>query len=144
MNDERMEQTPLLGPVDEKTVTLIGDEAKAMDHLLKAAGIIFDWKPKGNYEELGTAIHVMQGFIIQHMLHRLNPRHWNSWYEEQHACAACGHEHKGEGACGAALMVEDAEEDIPPFFLECRCDGESGPMLTGVGPMADVYEVRRG
>lgn len=38
-----------------------------------------DWEMTANPGELTAAVHVIQGFIVQHMLHRLAPDAWSSW-----------------------------------------------------------------
>ena len=66
----------------EHAVALAADERQAMDHLMAYMKIVeADWKLKFNHDELRPAIHVLQGFIVQHMLHRLNPAGWSNWYE---------------------------------------------------------------
>jgi hypothetical protein len=39
-----------------------------------------DWGMTTNGTELGSAVHVIQGFIVQHMLHRLAPEEWSGWH----------------------------------------------------------------
>lgn len=70
-------------PEERSSVTLEGDESEAMEAVNRAAGIIFGWRPRGNQTELSTAVHTLQGFIVQHMLARLNPDDWTPWYETQ-------------------------------------------------------------
>jgi len=55
-------------------------EQAAMDDLLAAADTILSWELKANHEELTAAIHVIQGFIVQHMLQRIAPEAWGHWY----------------------------------------------------------------
>lgn len=57
-------------------------EQEAMDGLLDAMRIIVeDFKLKNNRGELTAAVHVIQGFIIQHMLARLAPNQWSpAWF----------------------------------------------------------------
>lgn len=40
---------------------------------------------RANYAEMVAAIHILQGFVIQHMLGRLDPEHWSSWFVEEPA-----------------------------------------------------------
>lgn len=50
-----------------------------MDHLSAAMRTIrHDWGMVSNEHELAAAVHVIQGFVIQRMLHRLDPS-WPSW-----------------------------------------------------------------
>jgi hypothetical protein len=37
------------------------------------------WRMTQNASELASAVHVIQGFVVQHMLHRLEPESWSSW-----------------------------------------------------------------
>lgn len=65
------------------TVEFDVDEDVAMTHLLSYMKIVRqDWKMLANDAELVGAIHVLQGFIVQHMLHRLNPDLFASWVLE--------------------------------------------------------------
>lgn len=44
--------------------------------------IVSDWGLRVNIDELGAAVHVLQSFVIQHMLIRLSPPgKWGMWYE---------------------------------------------------------------
>jgi hypothetical protein len=61
---------------------LVDEEKKAMEHLFAASDIILGWGLKANSDELVQAVHVIQGFIVQHMLFRLNPQAWSRWYEK--------------------------------------------------------------
>lgn len=57
------------------------DEQEAMDHLAAFMKILLErWSLRSNQSEMATAIHTLQGFIVQHMLHRLMPGEWNAWY----------------------------------------------------------------
>ena len=62
-------------------VKLSDDEQAAMDALKRCTEYIYKWKLRGNQAELTAAIHVIQGFIVQRMLHRIDPEQWSSWYE---------------------------------------------------------------
>ena len=75
-----MPEAPELAPpvLDER-------EAELLRKLDEVMGGIKDWGLVANHDELGAAVHVLQGFIIQHMLHRVAPEHWNSWYASQGA-----------------------------------------------------------
>ena len=58
------------------------EEQAAMNDLLGAYKRICGWGLQSNSGELASAVHVIQGFIVQRMLHRLTPDAWSSWYEE--------------------------------------------------------------
>jgi hypothetical protein len=63
---------------------LSADEAEAMEMLLAVVDHIReDWGLMMNEAELTQAVHVIQGFIIQHMLQRLAPGQWGRWYAEK-------------------------------------------------------------
>jgi len=57
-------------------------EKEAMNELLRAYNKILGWGLEHNREELTGAVHVIQSFIVQHMLHRLSPDAWSDWYRE--------------------------------------------------------------
>jgi hypothetical protein len=57
-----------------------------MDALLGVMRTITQtWGMSQNSAELASAVHVLQGFIVQHMLHRLAPEHWSAWTQPQGA-----------------------------------------------------------
>jgi hypothetical protein len=59
---------------------LDAEEQATMDSLDSVMRTITQtWGMSENSAELASAVHVIQGFIVQHMLHRLAPEHWNSW-----------------------------------------------------------------
>lgn len=67
----------------EPEAVLNDEEQEAMDNLLACMGIITQkWKLRTNSSELASAVHVLQGFIVQHMLGRIAPEHWSGqhWY----------------------------------------------------------------
>lgn len=56
-------------------------EREALDAILFAfTRITKDWRIRTNTTELAAAVHVLQGFVIQHMLSRLAPEQWGSWW----------------------------------------------------------------
>jgi hypothetical protein len=58
------------------------DEQEAMDGVLTAFNIIANrWKLKSNHAELTSAVHTVQGFVIQHMITRLSPK-WGNWWQD--------------------------------------------------------------
>lgn len=62
------------------SLTLNDEERAAMDDLLSVMNTITQtWGMTMNGAELGAAVHVIQGFVIQHMLHRLAPDQWSGW-----------------------------------------------------------------
>lgn len=61
------------------------EERVAMDDLLACMRRIQGWGLQANQAELTQAVHVVQGFIVQHMLQRLNPDEFGRWYEELNA-----------------------------------------------------------
>jgi hypothetical protein len=59
---------------------LDAEEQETMDALLGVMRTITQtWGMSQNSTELASAVHVLQGFIVQHMLHRLAPEHWSAW-----------------------------------------------------------------
>ena len=67
-------------------VVLDADEQEAMDHLLAFMEIVSRrWQLAANSGELTAAIHVLQGFVIQHMLTRLEPGEWGDWWRQADA-----------------------------------------------------------
>lgn len=65
-----------------KRAILNDEEQKAMDALLEVMTTITrTWKMTANGPELASAVHTLQGFIIQHMLCRVEPDNWSSWVE---------------------------------------------------------------
>jgi DNA modification methylase len=38
------------------------------------------WDLRHNGTEMVSAIHVLQGFVVQHMLQRLDAESWGNWY----------------------------------------------------------------
>lgn len=60
------------------------DEREAMDHLLAFMEIVSKrWQLRVNHPEMGAAIHVLQGFVIQHMLVRVEPDAWGDWWRSE-------------------------------------------------------------
>lgn len=63
--------------------SLTFEEQDALDKILAAMHAIQKLGPEGlkyNSEELAAAIHVLQAFVKQHVLHRLFPDEWSQWY----------------------------------------------------------------
>jgi hypothetical protein len=61
---------------EDEALTMLGDFHK----------LVFEtWRlKKGNNLEVefSSALHVLQGFVIQHMLQREEPEEWGEWYED--------------------------------------------------------------
>jgi len=64
----------------EDAVSLSREEQKAMNHLIEFSKVVKGWGLSANQQEMTQALHVLQGFIVQHMLYRLNPAGWSDWY----------------------------------------------------------------
>lgn len=60
---------------------LNADEQAVMDHILAAMQGIQDLGLRTNHAELAQAVHVLQQFVILHMLQRLAPEAWGNWFE---------------------------------------------------------------
>ena len=57
------------------------DEQQLLDKLnLIHLKIMYEWNLGANNTDFIGAIHVIQHFIIQHMLARKSPEEFNSWY----------------------------------------------------------------
>lgn len=64
---------------DENPKMLNDEEQEVITLLSAVVQHIYDWGLRANQGELIQAVHVIQGFIIQHMLQRLSPE-WSKWY----------------------------------------------------------------
>jgi hypothetical protein len=64
---------PALAVLDER-------EQAVMDDILSAMRGIQSLGLRTNQTELAMAVHVLQGFVIQHMLQRIAPGHWGAWF----------------------------------------------------------------
>lgn len=58
------------------------EEQEVMDAIAAAYTKILGLRLGANHHELVASVHVLQGFVVQHALHRLDPEHWNAWYEK--------------------------------------------------------------
>lgn len=60
-------------------------EQVAMDAVNAALGAVFEIDGKrlkaAQRTEMAQAVHVLQGAVIQHALHRLDPDNFSEWYE---------------------------------------------------------------
>lgn len=61
-------------------------EQEAYDFILDAMGAIQNMddrdRLKYNCDELAQAVHVLQSFVKQHVLHRLDPDNWLDWWSD--------------------------------------------------------------
>ena len=59
------------------------DEQEALDALQSyMAVVVHRWKLRANQGELLAAVHTLQGAVQQHLLHRIAPNNWASWWQE--------------------------------------------------------------
>ena len=58
------------------------EEQAVLDHLQAVMDQLQSWGLRVNREEVAQAVHVLQGFAIQRMLHRVEPGHWGTWYAD--------------------------------------------------------------
>jgi hypothetical protein len=56
------------------------EEQAALDALNDFMQRVRYWGLRANHGEYTAAIHVLQGFVIQHALVRIDPR-WGQWYD---------------------------------------------------------------
>ena len=56
------------------------EEQEVLNHILAAMEKIESWGLAVNTQELTVAVHTLQGFVIAHMLHRIEPRIWSNWF----------------------------------------------------------------
>lgn len=60
------------------------DEQEAWDLLGAFMRKLQTWGLRTNEDELAAAVHVLQGFVVQHMLRRCVPQGaWSAWYKSQ-------------------------------------------------------------
>lgn len=64
---------------------LDADERKALDAILAAGDAVLALGLAHNKVEFYTHIHGLQGFVVQHMLQRIEPEHWNAWFDPDEA-----------------------------------------------------------
>jgi len=84
--------------------TLTPGEKRASDAILTAMDAIKDIEKDANpdpnarrklyynTEELAQGVHVLQSFVKQHVLHRIDPQQWSDWWESQKSVERCGKE----------------------------------------------------
>jgi len=69
--------------VAKEAVKFTSSEQRAWDAIKEAFAIIaHEWKLKANHGELGSAVHTIQGFVLQHMLSRVSDG-FGSWWESE-------------------------------------------------------------
>lgn len=74
---------------------LNADEQKAMDAIGAAMAAVQVIGPDvlvSNRGELVAAVHVLQSFVSQHALYRVDPQHWSAWYHNSSADTKVGQE----------------------------------------------------
>lgn len=59
------------------------DEQEVFDLLTEAWKRIRGWGLDVNLDELDHSFHMVQLFVIQHMLQRENPKDWAIWYKDK-------------------------------------------------------------
>lgn len=100
-------------------------EAEAMDHLYAFMRIVqTQWHLKTNFEELGAAVHVLQGYVIGHMLKRLAPESWGNWYDD-------GIEELVERTIGPRPAGEDLEQPAGVELVKVQILGNWLSLDTG-------------
>lgn len=62
-------------------VQLDEDELEVMTLLTTAYNRILGWGLQANVNELVMGLHIVQSFVIQHMLNRMAPGKFGTWYE---------------------------------------------------------------
>lgn len=78
---------------------LNADEQEVFDSLRDVMEIVLRrWHMVSNLQEMTAAIHVLQAFAVQHMLHRLAPGSWSNWSEVK---ATTSEDDEPEGAASA-------------------------------------------
>jgi hypothetical protein len=105
----------------ESSVDLIGDEIVAMGEINDAYKRIVSWGLSANGSELTAAVHVVQGFVIQHMLARVDPD-WSDWYQAPA---------QAEGTSEASPCGELPDFGHLPPFLHGTTRFETQPWRTG-------------
>lgn len=68
------------------------EEWTALERIREAHAMILGWGLVANAPELAAAVHVIQGFIVQHVLARTSD-YWSNWY----APATSGRDLVGDG-----------------------------------------------
>ena len=68
--------------MEPNPVELDEDEALAWGDLNRIHSRIRGWGLSANRSELIAAVHVIQGFVVQHMLSRVAPGQWSDWYQD--------------------------------------------------------------
>jgi hypothetical protein len=66
-----------------ETIALDADEQEVMDHLNGVMALVLSrWRMKVNRTEVIAAVHALQSVVAQHMLQRVDPERWSSWWED--------------------------------------------------------------
>lgn len=66
----------------DAVIAFNAEELGAFDDLEEAAGRIIEWGPVGNRDQLILGLHLIQQFIVMHMLQRYNVPGINHWFKE--------------------------------------------------------------
>lgn len=66
--------------MSESILAFDQEEQVASDHLIAFMQQVQDWDLNCNQQELVTAIHTLQTFVIKHMIQRLNGENFSEWY----------------------------------------------------------------
>lgn len=56
------------------------EEKEALAHIHAYMRTVNEWGLSANRTEMIAAVHALQSFVIQHMLHRVEPAEWSNWY----------------------------------------------------------------
>lgn len=80
-NELRQQLRQQLRGEASRLLVLTAEEQEAMDAINRALEIIGPgWGLRANREELLAAVHTIQGFVQHHMLCRLAPDRWSTWW----------------------------------------------------------------
>lgn len=63
--------------------TLNTEEREIMGEIISVHKKIVGMGLQANHCELANAIHVLQSFVVMHMLQRTSPEVWSSWFVEK-------------------------------------------------------------
>ena len=88
------DEVPQALPVDQSIASVAGtsgvallglnaEEQAASECVVAYLNLVKSWGLQTNTVELVSAIHVLQSFIVQHMLERLAPGQWGSWFQTE-------------------------------------------------------------
>lgn len=75
------EPTPVPALLDEREQAVMDHISLAMQGIKELGLRRGDDGELVNGGELVAAVHVLQSFVIQHMLQRVAPGHWGNWFD---------------------------------------------------------------